>query len=290
MIRLLLLILCFSPSFLVSAGKRVSFNKKPYVMSTIHAQLGNQLFEVAAALSLAIDNDAEAYFPDFETKTTDNIPKNKEIFFSSLNTQKPKKKCSYTYEEADFSYNPIPYKPNMKIHGYFQSEKYFKHNKDQILPLFEPKAEIIEYLKSRYIDILEHPNTVAIHIRTYFDNDPNHHYYHLNGRSYVKNAMRHFPKDSLFVVFSDKIDWTKQELKGLAKNMRFIEKEAYYHDFYLMSLCKHQIISNSTFSWWAAYLNKNSNKIVVAPKKWFGPRLIHNTKDLYPEGWILESN
>ena len=99
--------------------------------------------------------------------------------------------------------------------------------------------------------------------------------------------MQNFSKDAMFLVFSDNMDWTKKELEGLAKNMFFVEGEKYYHDFFLMSLCDHNIISNSTFSWWAAYLNKNPNKIVTAPKKWFNEQLGKNTKDLIPPEWII---
>jgi hypothetical protein len=59
-------------------------------------------------------------------------------------------------------------------------------------------------------------------------------------------------------------------------------------DLCLMSMCDHNIIANSSFSWWGAWLNNNPNKKVVAPKKWFGPAYTHNTKDLYPESWIIE--
>ena len=109
-----------------------------------------------------------------------------------------------------------------------------------------------------------------------------------NGKEYFQKAISLFSQDALFVVFSNDINWCKTNLQGLAKNLIFIENEPYYHDFYLMSLCKHQIISNSSFSWWAAYLNRNPDKIVIAPINWFTKASGFHSKDLFPDEWILQ--
>jgi hypothetical protein len=93
--------------------------------------------------------------------------------------------------------------------------------------------------------------------------------------------------DKKFLIFSDDIQWCKQNFPEM-KNFVYIEGQKDYEDFLLMSLCNHNIICNSSFSWWAAWINQNSNKIVIAPKKWFGPAYSHfDTKDLYCDGWIL---
>ena len=68
--------------------------------------------------------------------------------------------------------------------------------------------------------------------------------------------------------------------------MTFVEGHSEVEDLWLMSLCKHNIIANSSFSWWGAWLNNNPNKKVIAPKKWFGDHVNLNTSDLLPESWI----
>lgn len=264
----------------------LALEAKPFVVCDIHSQLGNQFFEVAAAVSLALDHDAEALFPDFmahQRDNVDNIGLNYKKIFNGLNVSQPSSSIEFFYQEPYLSYAPIPYHSNMRIRGYFQSEKYFYHHKEEILPLFAPSKEIVDYLERRYSDIIHHPNTVAIHVRT----GHSHKTYPLNGREYVEKALALFPEDSQFIVFSDNIKYCQNHLRGLRPKMRFIQEKKHYYAFYLMSMCKHQIISNSTFSWWAAYLNKNPEKIVVAPSKWFLPDSGLYNADIIPEGWIV---
>lgn len=256
------------------------------VVPALNGQLGNQLFEIATALSLALDYGAELTVPDLKKLNKWGIPQNREAVFWRINTSEPKAQINFHFVEKGFQYTPIPYHPNMQIEGFFQSEKYFEHHKDLILELFSPKESIVQDLKARYSDIIDHPDTVSIHVRTYIKDDPNHTYYCLNGRKYLEEAIAYFPEDSYFIVFSDNIPWCKIELAGLCKNIRFMENDTYLNDFYLMTLCKNHIISNSSFSWWAAYLNKYPYKLVIAPKNWFTPAVGHDTSDLIPEEWI----
>lgn len=257
-----------------------------YVSGELKGQLGNQCFIVAAAVSLALDRGAIAVFPDFLSKTEAGIPLNYKKIFFRVNTDLPRHCMLRCYEEPHFHYAPIPKLQNIKISGYFQSEKYFGHHKREILELFAPSDEIREYLFNKYQNLIGHPNSVSIHVRSYFREDPHQNTYLACSRSYLEKAIESFSRDALFVVFSNDMSWCRELLSGIERNFCFIEEEEYYHDFYLMSLCKHNIISNSSFSWWAAYLNKNSDKKVIAPKEWFNPRTGLDIRDLIPEGWI----
>lgn len=264
-------------------------DKKGYVIGTLQGQLGNQLFQIAATISLALDHDAIAIFPDLLTEEKGGITQNYRTLFYRLNATNPIEKINYEYSEPYYNYCPITYHPNMKLTGFFQSEKYFKHHKNEILQIFEPSSEINQYLETRYDEIINHPKTVSLHIRTYKDAAPGFH--HFVGWNYVHKALKVFDRDFLVVVFSDDIEFARKNLKPFVtdKQMVFVD-EAYFHAIYLMSKCKNNIIANSSFSWWGAYLNKNPEKIVIcpSPKRWVGPKLSHlNTKDLIPSEWVI---
>lgn len=264
-----------------------ALSAKPFVKGCMTGQLGNQLFIIAATVSLALDNDAEAIFPEVATSQVGNIHINREKVYPHVKVDLPANASVQShYQEPYFHYAPIPYTPNMQIAGYFQSEKYFAHHKKEIVELFAPSQEIKEHLASKYKDIIDHPNSVALHVRYYFE-DPEQRYYIACTSEYLKKAMNLFPRDSLFVIFTNHPAWCKQLTGELEGNIRFIENEQYYHDFYLMSMCKHNIMSNSSFSWWAAYLNPNPEKIVIAPRAWFSQGYGLDTKDLIPSNWTV---
>lgn len=257
----------------------------PFVEGILIGQLGNQLFIIAAAHSLALDHGAISVFPNLDLSSEFNIPVNRKSLFGHLNAERPSD-IDYCYVEPHYPFEPIPYQPNMQISGFFQSEKYFAHHKIEIVDLFAPPEKIVDELKERYGDILEHPCTVAVHMRYYFE-DPEQKFHITYGRQYFKKAMQQFPPNALFCVFSNHMNWSKEILAGISRNIRFIEGEHFHTDFYLMSMCKHNIICNSSFSWWAAYLNKNIHKKVIAPMPWFHPNSGQDTRDLIPNDWII---
>lgn len=188
-------------------------------------QLGNQLFIIAATISLALDHGAEPLFPDLTTTQRENIPVNREQIFSliPLNMNLAPFPLNYCYQEPYFHYAKIPYQPNMKLFGYFQSEKYFIHQKEKILQLFSPSKQIIDYLESKYDALIQNPATVAIHYRSYKKEDPNHDVFAACDMEYYLKAISQFPENSLFIVFSNDIDWCKFHFKTFHVHL-FISK------------------------------------------------------------------
>ena len=262
---------------------------KPFVTVDIRYELGNQMFQIAATVACALDNDYDTYFPDLQRCSYWGIPENYKHVFFRLNARMPPSEAAYVYKDGGGVF-PIPARPNMRMEGFFQSEKYFAHHKEKILQLFAPSHDILDYLHLKYENILSHPCTVALHVRTYIKD-----YGHLPtkdelhsfaGVEYYKKAVALFPQDALFVVCSDDIKWCKENLTGIAPHMVFIENNKYYHDFYLMTLCHHVITANSTFSWWAAYLNRHENKKIVTLDNWFGIWWAGNTNNIVPKDWI----
>lgn len=226
-----------------------------------YGRAGNQLFQIAATISLALQNNDKYVFP----------PWSLEKYFNLHNCFSEDIKFKYQYHEQHFHYIPIQYQSDLDLIGFFQSEKYFKDNKDIILSKLSPKEGF---------GIIQ--NTTAVHVRRgdYVGNAA----YEQLGMNYYLSAMNMI-NSKYYYVFSDDIDWCKKNFTG--NNITFIENNSTITDLSLMSSCTHQIISNSSFSFWGAYLNKWPNKTVIAPKKWFGPALKqHNTIDLLPDSWL----
>lgn len=260
-----------------------SLFSEPFVVGRLSGgQLGNQCFQIATALAYAYDHDLEPYFPDLKNLQERDIPMNYRFIFWRLNAEAPPGEIEDFYEEPHFHYAPIPESENIALSGFYQSEKYFKHHKDKILPFFEPSDSLKTHIERKFSLVLEHPCTVAVHIRTLFLHDS-------QGLNYFRKAICLFPEESLIVIFSDNIPWCKENLINIPRKLVFIQGQPHYIDFYLMSMCKHHIISNSTFSWWAAYINKHPTKVVIAPPEWFTPGWGHglDSKDVIPEDWIV---
>ena len=262
---------------------------EPYVTAHLMGQLGNQMFIIAAATSLALDHGVQATFPELLDEGDEpvfKLPYNYKHLFYRCQTKTPSKEIATIYREPRFCYDSIPFEPNMMLFGWFQSHKYFAHHRQEILNLFQPSEKILTHLQQTYSEIIQHPESVAIHFRSYLKEDPKQLVYPTYDASYYQAAMQCFSEDALFIVFSNDMPHCKEMFANLPGNFLFIEGENHFHDLYLMSLCKHQIICNSSFSWWGAYLNKNPDKKVIVPPQWFAETYVRDTSDLIPETWI----
>jgi hypothetical protein len=178
---------------------------------------------------------------------------------------------------------------NITIIGYFQSEKYFSNYRKIVLKLFKfPKLN--NKLVHDYLNLIRNKNSVAIHIRRgdYLSNPKANYFHGVLGANYYKKSIRYVSKrvrNPIFFIFSDDIELVKKTFPFLInKKYIFTETKSSINDLHLMSNCKHFIIANSSFSWWAAWLSTNKNKIVCAPKKWVKAKIL--TPDIMPENWV----
>ncbi|MBF8263342.1 MAG: hypothetical protein HW387_1007 [Parachlamydiales bacterium] len=266
----------------------------PLVTCRIFGQMGNQLFQIATTLAFAWDHGAIAVFPELHKKE-DRIAYNRDRIFHRLNTSMPPRPFINGFNEKN-AYSPlrIPFKKDLVLCGYFQSWKHFHHHRDQLLTTFAPSEKILDKLHRKYQDLLELPNTVAVHVRTHNKKLHDIKLHPFMGFDYFQNAMDSFPEDAQFVVFSERMGWCK---KNFHEKCIFIEGNDGIEDFFLMSMMKHVIIANSSYSWWAAYLNQNPNKIIVAPQSFVDPvpdprfpakqNNLFNNEDVYFPDWKL---
>lgn len=283
---------CLSLFLILSLTTFLSANTRPFVVGQLECELGNNLFQVATTCALAWDHDADPLFPDLITRTADNMPLNYQHVFFRCNPSPPMNSISLRWThpiQANFCYVPIPYQPDMSIRGVFQSEKYFAHHRERLLELFAPHPDDLSYMQNKYSYVLNHPQTVGVQIRWFGRNHDAGWWSNLAqyGADYLEKAVALFPEDSLFIVSTNNYEFARRNFPKGLKNVHFLEAEPHYIDLYLLSMCKNIIISNSTFGWWAAWLNKNPNKIVVAPYHWVNPAEYAVTPyDVIPEGWI----
>lgn len=185
-----------------------------------------------------------------------------------------------TYDVATdegWAYAPIPYfEGDVKLRGFFQSEKFFKHAEKEVREAFPLRIEPSDYVSIhvRRGDYLEHSGDFPpVDMR------------------YISMAMDYMIQrgHNKFKVFSDDMEWCRQNIKHeFASEIIFQYPLTEFHDLSLMASCQHHIIANSTFSWMGAYLGRNPDKIVVSPShlpnNWFGHNRV-DTKDLLPPEW-----
>lgn len=266
---------------------RARLTSKPYssglVTSMLAGGLGNMMFQVAAGYALAQDTDKTFYlYPQEVAGMIHNAPSHYlSSLFRNLPTTNNIEEYAPTVQEA-FHYETIEASSlptNVALSGGFQSYRYFEKHKQAIVELFAPTQEVVNTLIENY----QVKGTVSLHVRR-GDYLKLSQYHHNLEKSYYLNAIDYF-KGYNFLVVSDDIAWCKETFIG--SNFTFVEGTTDVEDLYLMSMCDHNIIANSTFSWWGAWLNQSKDKVVVYPDKWFGPAYSEwRTLDLFPDSWI----
>lgn len=260
-----------------------------FITCQLGGGLGNMLFAVATTYSLSrkhnltmlldldhhcIGGDAHTHPDQYKDNIFRKIPIRPNFHFENN---------VWEVKERSYSYTPleIPPNQNIKISGYFQTEKHFVNYKKEIQDLFSHTTDIMCKIWNNYGSLFQEP-TVSVHVRRGdYLNFPERHPYVTD--EYYYKALENFPNYRV-LVFSDDIQYCKKIFKG--PNFHFMENNEDIIDLYLMSMCDHNIIANSTFSWWGAWLNKKDN-IVYAPARWFGPAIKFDSKDIRPSNWIL---
>lgn len=253
--------------------------------------LGNQMFQYASLRGIAYKNNYNWAIPSKEYFGS-RYPLRSSIydcFELESHTDKniilsPATGIIY---ENQYHFNDDLYRncsDGVDLNGYFQSEKYFEEIKNSIKKDFTFKESIRERAKLLLANI-DTEKAVVVHVRR-TDYVGNMHHYNIPISYYltVLNGIE-WKKDIIFI--SDDIEWCKSQPEFVNLPNVSFSSENPYVDLCLMTMCRTNIIANSSFSWWGGWLNDNKNKIIIAPSQWFGPALNHNTKDLIPNDWFL---
>jgi hypothetical protein len=281
--------------------------------------LGNQLFQYAAGRHLAYLNNTELFVDTSFLQATieNNTPRNYELGSFNVVSSIADEKLLHSFHGCEFSatdrlltkiislgkYNKYKFddygfddhllelKGNYYLRGFFQSEKYFKAIQEIIREELTVKDEFITKDESLVRNI-KLQNSVSIHIRRgdYIRNLSSMEAHGLCSKDYYTKSIefikRELGNDVHFYLFTDDAKWVQNEMHWEI-NSTLIENKTTIEDFYLMSLCKHNIIANSTFSWWAAWLNNNKDKKVILPKHWLN-NLLSETIEIAPKNWIIK--
>lgn len=237
--------------------------------------LGNQLFQIASTIGIAKDNMQDYCFPQWKYET---------FFLQKL----PKGDSSHypLYHEKQFNYYPIELRQgNYDLLGYFQTEKYFDIQYTK--RLFSFKEDFIRSLGEKST-LFNDPDIILISVRR---GDFVHHpwFYQLSYKYYLKALINNFPdwRNRNLIFTSDDIGYCKYHFSSL-KNAYFLDNLNDIEQLAFASGCRDFVISNSTFSWWMAWLGEKDNSKVVRPLKYFRGKHEKATgeKDYFPERWI----
>ena len=272
--------------------------------------LGNQLFQIFATLAYAINHNISVMF-EYNNETTNylslegqktrhtywntffvNIINLTTYSLSSNSTIDPS--SFFPYKEPRFEYTPLPIEistRNMKLDGYFQSHKYFVEKQKYIFKLLK-LTDMQKMVKDIYSSEIPLESAVSLHFRIgdyqfYPEKHP------ILSLEYYKKALRHINNPNVLYFCQEEdeslVEMQVSVLKEEFPTFSFVKVPNTITDWeqlLLMSCCKHNIIANSTFSWWGAYLNQTDDKIVCYPKKWFADE----TPMDFPETWIRIKN
>ena len=273
-----------------------------------NGRLGNQMFQYAALRGIAAKNGYDWKIPPesyqhkdnyglFETFEMSNVKSDNLGFVGGSNVQEN----DHCFSSDFFTECP----DDSSLEGYFQTEKYFEHISDEIRDDFIFKKGYTEPCQE-YINSLD-SSPIFLHVRQ-SDNIGREQYHPILPISFFDECLNEFPEDTPCFVFTDDIDWCKSQkyfdqdrflfndnaerysyktMDGLGQPQNTLLPQV---DLCLMSLCSGAIIANSSFSWWGAWLQNDSGKIIAPnPVKWFGSAMTHlDTSDIVPDRWLTK--
>lgn len=291
-------------------------DKKHMILVNIIGGLGNQMFQYAFGYALVKQNGETL---KLDTSDFINYPLrgfgldcfNLEVNIASKGDVKkykyrdgsfisdairricnnPKRFSNHYFKEKSIFHETNDFQNKKYFVGYWQNEKYFYQYRDEILNLFSLKKKI-QPKTLQYELLIKDTESVSLHIRRgdYVSNEHTNSVHGVCSLGYYGDAITYIKgkvNEPHFYIFSDDLIWAK-------KNLAFVQKKTFielnkpildYEEIYLMSRCKHNIIANSSFSWWGAWLNDHCNKLVIAPQKWFVDET-RDTSSLVPDSWV----
>lgn len=278
------------------------------IIIKVKGRLGNQMFDYALLRKLeSMGKDVRL---DFSQLYIDGIKNELNIFTNLKYTEanindvcrlgdckkdffsKARRKCGFRkkthlYEENMMFMNNIFELDEVYLEGFWQSEKYFPDMRKKLLTEFT--FDNVDELNKDVINQIKTTNSVSLHVRRgdYTEKKYAGIYGGICTKNYYENALTYLKsryKDIVVFIFSDDLQWAAQNFKG--ENCVLVKENTgnrSHLDMYLMSQCKHNIIANSSFSWWGAWLNENPEKVVIAPEKWLNNC---EAKDICNKEWI----
>ena len=273
-----------------------------------NGRLGNQMFQYAGLRGIAAKRGYDWCIPPENYQHRDNYGLFETFEMTNVKESNIGFVSGSVVQENDFCFTQDFFDAcpdEVSLDGYFQTEKYFNHIRDEILEDFTFRSEYLKPCKE-YIDSLDQP-PIFLHVRQ-SDNIGREEYHPILPISYFEDALSNWSDDTPCFVFTDDLEWCKSQ--DYFKQDRFLfnenaERYSYQTvdgtgqmqntllpqtDLCLMSLCSGGIVANSSFSWWGAWLQNNRGKIVAPnPKKWFGTAQSHlDTSDIVSDNWIIQ--
>jgi hypothetical protein len=249
--------------------------------------LGNQLFQIFTVISYSIKHNIPFTFRNSDIV---RIGKERPTYWNNLlksiklytSTDSELADTKYWYNEPSFRFSEIPKITDGCLCGYFQSYKYFDEHKDTIISICDLRNKRVPLRKfisahfriGDYKDIQEcHPILDVA--------------YYINAINYIEDNM---DDEYTIIVFCEQVDseHVKEVVDGMDVKYPVIFVDNSIPDWeqmLMMSSCEINIIANSTFSWWGAYLNDSPDRVVLYPSLWFGHRIAHDVSDLFPSHW-----
>lgn len=227
----------------------------------------------------ATEKDIQTFLPLDKGKMSNTLMRKLPILFSKVVANE----SGHNFMKEFYSFPKHVY-----LNGFWQSELYF----EPVIDILRKEFTLKEKLSMGNLELsnkIVSCNSVSLHIRRgdYIDNKETNAFHGTCSLEYYHEAINYLKsrsQDLNLFVFSDDVIWAKDNLRTDIP-ISFADLNNPGHiDMHLMSLCKHNIIANSSFSWWGAWLNQDPGKTVIAPKNWFTGTFL---KDIYPKGWLV---